>query len=184
MYGKAIPMMHGEADHLREEACCILLLSDGRCMLCWFRFYSFSQSEQEFEFDIADTVLEAIRVLRQHAEPEEDPNVLDEPWTVWHGSLQLHFQPTKERITVFDNSLEWDVIHLKRHQKVGADGSVFSWRFLYKLCGLAEREDYDAFRDLVDTWKNRWDEARIYEPQADANGRLLVKLHKQQLQLQ
>ena len=61
---------------------------------------------------------------------------------------------------------------------------MFSWRYLYQLCGLAEREDYDAFRDLVDTWKEIWDEARIYEPQADANGRLLVKLHKQQLQLQ
>ena len=132
------------------------------------------------QFDIADTLLEGIRFLRQHTHPDEDINVPAEIWTVCHGSLKLDFLPIMGEIAFFNHAFEWHVVNLKRHQRVGGDGTVYSWRDLYQLdqCQCDVRVNYYA------RINSRWDEARIYDPQADANGRLLVKLHKQQLQLQ
>ena len=179
----AILAIYGNSDQFTEEASCILLLSNGRFMLCWFRFNCILRSKQILEFDIADTLLEAIRFLREHT-PDAWTGVPDEPWTVCHGSLQLNFQPTNE-IAVFNHAFEWHVINLTRHQKVGSDGTVYSWRDLYRLdgggCSCSECVVVSGGSFRINSL---WNESRIYDPQADANGRLLVKLHEQQLQLQ
>ena len=59
---------------------------------------------------------------------------------------------------------------------------MYSWR------DLAQLDSDGCFCDVgVENFARIsciWNEVRIDDPQADANGRLLVKLHKQQLQLQ
>ena len=53
---------------------------------------------------------------------------------------------------------------------------------IYRLSALLDEMGDDMFRDVLDICTEIWNETCIYDPQADANSKFLMKLHKQQLQ--